>query len=118
LLLLPLAISAQQTIYWKKDHVYAGAGGPEIAVLTPVPSDQTVPNVPTGVTTSNVTSTSVQVNWAAATDSGGSGLAGYKVFRRQGSTGPFLPVGTVGPGTLSFVDQGLTPATAYTFRLS
>jgi hypothetical protein len=117
LLLLTASTSsaAQQTLYFKKDHIYAGVGGPEIGVVTPAPADQTAPSAPTGVTTANVTSTSVQVNWSAATDGGGSGLAGYKVYR-QGS-GASLPVGTVGPATLSFVDQGLTPATAFAYTV-
>jgi hypothetical protein len=116
-LLVGTTTLAQQTIYFKKDHIYSGPGGNEIAIATPLPSDQTAPGAPTGVSSSNVTATSVQLNWSASTDSGGSGLAGYKVYRQQGS-GASLPVGTVGTGTLSFTDQPLTPSTAYTYSLS
>jgi hypothetical protein len=38
LLAASMVIDAQQTIYWKKDHIYAGAGAKEIAVVTPTPS--------------------------------------------------------------------------------
>lgn len=42
-------LEAQQTIFWKKDHVYNGPGGKEIATITPAPSDQTAPTAPTGL---------------------------------------------------------------------
>src|SRR5437870_66685 len=90
---------AQQTIFFKKDHIYFGPGGKEIAVVMPVSTDQIAPSVPSGLTSSNQTSNSVQLNWGASTDSGGSGLAGYKIYRQRGS-GARLPVATVGPSTL------------------
>jgi chitodextrinase len=106
---------AQTTIYFKRDHIYAG--GKEIATVSPAPTDQTAPTAPTGLASSNVTATSVQLSWGASTDTGGSNLAGYKVYRQMG-TGASLPVGTVGASTLTFVDQGpLVPSTAYTFTV-
>jgi chitodextrinase len=115
-LLLGRSAGAQQTIYFKKDHTYLGPGGKEIAVVTPPPSDQIAPTVPSGLSTSNLTSTSVQLGWGASTDSGGSGLAGYKIYRRR-DTGARLPVGTVGPNTLNFTDALLQPATPYTYTI-
>jgi endoglucanase len=107
---------AQQTIYWKKDHIYNGPGGKEIAIVTPLPSDQTVPTAPSGLGSSNLTSTAVQLSWLASTDSGGSNLAGYKIYRQRGSA-VSLTVGTVGPGTLTFTDIHLQPSTGYTFKI-
>jgi chitodextrinase len=101
-------------VFWKKDHVYAGPGGREIAIITPPPTDQTAPSAPSGLTSSNITATSVQLSWSASTDTGGSGLAGYKVYRQMGS-GASLPVGTVGTSTLSFVDKPLKPNQAYAY---
>ncbi len=117
MLLLPIAatLSAQQ-IYWKKDHLYNGPGGKEIATVAPAPSDQTAPSAPTGLSYSSLTATSVQLNWSASTDSGGSGIAGYKIYRQLASNAA-APVGTVGSGTLSFVDQPLTPSTGYTYSI-
>jgi len=105
--------SFAQTIYWKKDHVYAG--GKEIAVITPAPADQTAPTVPTGLAASTVTATSVQLSWNAASDTG-SGVAGYKVYRQMGS-GASLPVGTTGSSTTSFTDQPLQPGAGYTYTV-
>lgn len=117
LLFVATAASGQQSIYWKKDHIYSsGPGGKEIAIITPAPADQTVPTAPSGLSSSNITATSIQLNWTGSTDSGGSGLAGYKIYRQLG-TGVSLPVGTVGPSVLSFTDQPLTPHTSYNFTI-
>jgi len=113
---IPVVHQAQTTIYWSKDHIYAGADGKEIAIVTPPSSDTTAPTVPSGLTLGTVTATSVSMSWSGSTDSGGSGLAGYKVYRQKGS-GASLPVGTVGTSTLSFVDQPLQPSTAYTYTI-
>src|SRR2546425_1962170 len=95
ILLFCAAAQAQQTIYFKKDHIYNGPGGKEIAIVTPLPSDQTVPGAPSGLAASNnTTGTSIQLNWTGSSDTGGSGMAGYKIYR-QGSAGADLPVGTV-----------------------
>ncbi len=117
-ILLSIATTAfaQQTIYFKKDHIYNGPGGKEIAVMMPTPTDQTAPTGPTGLASSNLSATSVQLSWSGSTDSGGSGLAGYKVSRQLG-TGASLPVGTVGPGVLNFTDQPLLPLTSYNYTV-
>ena len=81
--------------------------------MTPLPSDQTAPGNPT-LNTPTVTATSVSLTWSSVTDTGGSGLAGYKVYRQRG-TGASLPVGTV-TGT-SFTDQPLQPSTGYTYKI-
>jgi chitodextrinase len=106
-----ISAEAQQTIYWKKDHIYNGPGGKEIATVTPAPSDQTLPTAPSGLSYSSVTSTSVQLNWTASSDTGGSGLAGYKIYRGS------VPVGTVGAGTLSFQDPHLKASSTHTYTI-
>jgi len=104
-LLVAVDVAAQQTIFFKRDIIYVN--GREIAIVTPAPTDQTAPTAPSGLAYSQLTATSVQLSWAGSTDSGGSSLAGYKVYRG------LLPVGTVGPATLTFVDQPLRPSTNY-----
>ena len=104
----PLA-AAQQTIYWKKDHIYGSPGGGKVATATPLPSDQTAPSAPTSLSYSNETATSVQLSWTGSTDTGGSGLAGYKIYR-----GP-VPVGTT--TSTSYTDEGLVPSTAYSYTV-
>ncbi|MEO3870241.1 endo-1,4-beta-xylanase [Nonomuraea sp. B12E4] len=53
-------------------------------------TDTTPPTTPGTPSASNVTGSSASLTWSASTDSGGSGLAGYNVYREQGTTDPLL----------------------------
>ncbi|HET9137974.1 endo-1,4-beta-xylanase [Actinophytocola sp.] len=75
----------------------------------PPTNDTTPPTTPGTPTVSNVTSNSAALAWTASTDTGGSGLAGYNIYRRQGTTDTLLSQSTANSTTLS----NLTPATAY-----
>jgi glucose/arabinose dehydrogenase len=93
-----------------------GGGGSDPAPSPPPPpapvqppADTTAPTVPTGVTATAQSTTSILVSWTASTDA--SGISGYRVFRDGGATA----VGNV-TGT-SYTDTGLTPATAYSYTV-
>jgi hypothetical protein len=73
-----------------------------------VPPDTQDPSAPTGLASSNVTKTSVDLTWNASTDD--RGVAGYRVVRN----------GSVLPGDLTvrtFTDTGLTAGTAYSYTV-
>jgi chitodextrinase len=74
--------------------------------------DSTPPSVPTAFTLSPVACTRIDLSWSASTDSGGSGLRGYNLFR----DGHFLKF-VLAPAT-STSDTGLTPSTLYGYQLS
>jgi endo-1,4-beta-xylanase len=71
--------------------------------------DTTPPTAPGTPSVSGVTATSAGLSWTASTDTGGSGLAGYNVYREQGTTDPLLGQFT----TSSVTVTGLTPSTQY-----
>lgn len=71
--------------------------------------DTTPPTAPGTPTASAVSANSATLSWAASTDSGGSGLAGYNVYRTQGGTDTLLAQSTSNSTTLT----GLTPSTQY-----
>ncbi|MCG5219333.1 glucuronyl esterase domain-containing protein [Streptosporangium soli] len=71
--------------------------------------DTTPPSTPGTPAASDVTATSATLTWAASTDQGGSGLAGYNVHREQGATDPQLGQSTTNSITLT----GLTANTQY-----
>lgn len=79
------------------------------ALADGTPTDTTPPTTPGTPTAANVTATGATLSWSASTDSGGSGLAGYNVYREQGSTDALLGQSTTNSTTLS----GLSPDTAY-----
>jgi hypothetical protein len=71
--------------------------------------DTTPPSTPGTPSASNVTATSATLTWAASTDTGGSGLAGYNVHREQGTNDPQLGQSATNSINLT----GLTPSTQY-----
>ncbi len=73
-------------------------------VATP---DTEAPSTPSGLTASNTTSNSVGLSWNASTDN--IGVSGYDVY--QGNTVVNTVTGT------SYTVTGLTPETAYSFRV-
>ena len=64
-----------------------------------------------GVTLSSGSQHQVRLTWTGSTDAG-TGVAGYRIYRNGAAT----PVGS--SATTSYVDAGLTPATAYQYRIS
>lgn len=72
--------------------------------------DTIAPSVPTGVTATAISSTQVNVTWTASTDTGGSGLAGYRIYR--GGT----LLGT--SATASYTDVAVVGSTAYSYKVA
>jgi cellulose 1,4-beta-cellobiosidase len=73
-------------------------------------NDTTAPSVPTALAVTAKTATTVSLSWSASTDNaGGSGMAGYDVYR--GTTKVGSSAGT------SFTDTGLTASTAYSYTV-
>ncbi|SDK34684.1 fibronectin type III domain-containing protein [Nonomuraea jiangxiensis] len=71
--------------------------------------DTTAPSTPGTPAATGVTATSATLTWPASTDQGGSGLAGYNVYREQGATDPQLGQSATNSITLT----GLTANTQY-----
>src|SRR5690606_31575342 len=84
------------------------------SVTTPAapPPDTTPPSVPAGLTATAVSGSRIDLAWNASTDTGGSGVAGYRIYRNGDTT----PVATV-TGT-SHADTSLTPSTAYSYQVT
>ena len=91
-------------------NVSAASTAVSATTATGTVTDTTAPSVPTGLTAGTTTTTSVPLSWTASTDNtGGSGVAGYEVYR--GTT----LVGTT--TTTSYTVTGLTAGTAYSFTV-
>lgn len=74
------------------------------------PVDTQAPTVPAALTSTAVTTSSVSLAWNASTDN--VGVTGYRIY--NGST----LINSVSGATLSYTATGLTPSTAYTFRVT
>jgi hypothetical protein len=81
---------------------------------TPPPTDSTPPSTPTGVTSSAVSSSQVNLSWTASTDN--IGVTGYLVERCGGSAcTSFSQIAT--PSGTSYSDTGLSASTTYSYRV-
>jgi chitodextrinase len=82
-----------------------------LAVTTPM--DDLPPSVPSDVRASNTASYLMTVTWAGSTDPGGSGIAGYRIYRNGSTTA----LATVGPTVRTFRDANVTANRSYSYRL-
>lgn len=73
--------------------------------------DQTPPSVPNSLSANAVSSSEIDLTWAASTDAG-SGVAGYRIYRNGGST----PIAFT--ASIFYNDTGLTASTTYTYQVS
>jgi phosphatidylinositol-3-phosphatase len=79
----------------------------------PPPPDTTPPSVPQNVAANANGPTSVTVTWSPSTDTGGSGLAGYHVYRAD-QTGALA---TLPASATSFTDASVQPSTPYSYTV-
>ncbi|MBD8524257.1 S8 family serine peptidase [Pseudomarimonas arenosa] len=87
-----------------------------IAALGGPTPDTTPPSTVSSLSASASGTSAVNLSWSAATDTGGSGLAGYKVERCAGaSCSSFTQIATT--ASTSYADSGLTAATTYRYRV-
>ncbi len=78
--------------------------------------DTTAPSTVTGLTATASGSSQVNLSWAAATDTGGSGLAGYKIESCSGAgCTAFAQIATTTSTT--YANTGLTASTSYSYRV-
>lgn len=77
------------------------------SATTPAPP---APSAPTGLAATAVADTQMNLSWSAASDAGGPGLAGYKVYRNG------TQIGTTS-GT-SYSDTGVTAFNTYTYTVA
>jgi chitodextrinase len=75
---------------------------------SPPPSDTTPPTVPTGLTSSNVTTTQATLSWQASSDN--VSVAGYRIYRNGSLAGT--------SSTTSHTATGLAASTTYSFTVS
>jgi chitodextrinase len=78
-------------------------------------SDTTAPSAPTSLAGTAVSSAQINLTWTASTDN--VGVTGYRIERCSGSgCTSFAQIGTT-TGVTTFASSGLTPATAYRYRV-
>src|SRR5213076_1211083 len=88
-------------VRWNSDSV-------TVTVSNGPPPDTTPPSVPTGLTASAVSSSQINLSWAASSDN--VGVSGYRVYRNGAQ------IATT--GATSFANTGLSPSTTYSYTVA
>jgi uncharacterized repeat protein (TIGR03806 family) len=92
-----------------------GGGSPSNANSPPPPatSDTSAPTAPTNLVARGTSDTSVEISWDTSSDTGGSNLAGYRIFRDGSAT----PLTTLEAAARSYIDTGLAAGISYRYVL-
>jgi fibronectin type 3 domain-containing protein len=80
-------------------------------VTTPSAPDTTPPSIPSNVQGNAVNATQINLTWSTATDTGGSGLAGYNVYRSGSKVNSNLITAT------SYSDSTVSGGATYGYRV-
>jgi uncharacterized repeat protein (TIGR03806 family) len=77
----------------------------------PPAGDTAAPSVPADVVAAAASNSRVDVSWSASTDTGGSGLSGYRLYRDGAGTA----LATVNAPATTYADTGLAASTQYSY---
>jgi len=96
-----------------------GTSSPSNTASATTPSDVTVPSSPTELAAETISSSQIDLSWAAPANDGGSTITGYDVERSldNGNTW-YIVVSNTGSDDTAYNDTGLSQGTNYTYRVS
>ncbi|PYO54608.1 MAG: hypothetical protein DMD83_21950, partial [Candidatus Rokuibacteriota bacterium] len=106
------------TAYYYRARAYGTVNGQTVySDYSPIASATTqsslYPNPARSLTATAGSPTQITLKWS----DGSSNEAGNRVERAASSTGPWAQIGTTAPNAISYTDSGLTPSTAYSYRV-
>lgn len=109
-----LGLNAGTRYYFRVRIIHSSATSKYSSIASAVTAggDATAPSVPTGLTASAPGCTQIALKWNPALDTGGSGLASYRLYRGG------LFVKQVSATAVSTTDGNLAASTAYSYRVS
>jgi hypothetical protein len=84
---------------------------------TTVTVDSQPPTVPSSFTVTGTTTSTISLSWASSTDSGGAGLAGYKIYRGASSSSLAL-LATLATASTTYTDTNLATSTTYFYAVA
>ena len=112
-------LAAATTYYYRIIAISNGTeSAPSASASATTLGDATPPTTPTGLKAASAKG-KVNLSWTGSTDAGGSGLAGYRVWRStSGTAGVFALIGTTAATSTSYTDGSVTGNTDYWYRVT
>ena len=112
-------LAAATTYYYRIIAISNGTeSAPSASASATTLGDATPPTTPTGLKAASAKG-KVNLSWTGSTDAGGSGLAGYRVWRStSGTAGVFALIGTTAATSTSYTDGSVTGHTDYWYRVT
>ena len=104
--------AAENTTYFYRVVAFNTAGS-SFSNVASATTPLSIPIPPSGLAASAVSQTQINLSWSDNSFN----EAGFKIERGPSASGPWLQIGTTGPGAVSFSDSGLSSATTYYYRL-
>ncbi len=94
-------------------------GGDTYSVNVSSGGNPTIPQPPTNLSATSISSSQINLSWSAPSNNGGSPITGYQIERStdSGSTWSVL-VPNTGSVSTTYSDTGLVASTTYTYRVS
>jgi hypothetical protein len=83
------------------------------------PSISIVPQPPTGLVATAISSSQINLRWSAPSNNGGPAITGYEIERSQDNASTWsVAVSNTSSTATTYNDTGLSPSTTYTYRVS
>ncbi|HEY7875912.1 MAG TPA: fibronectin type III domain-containing protein, partial [Actinomycetota bacterium] len=102
------------TYYYRLAAFNAGGESAPASASAKTTSDTVAPTAPKSLKGTGGRS-KITLSWMASTDSGGSGLAGYKVFKATASAGPWTQIATT--TALTYEDTAVTKGKVFYYHV-
>jgi titin len=100
-------------VYYYRVRSYNSGGDSPYSNEASASANPDLPNVPNGLTATAVSNTQINLTW---TDNSNNEV-GFKIERKNGPSGTYTEIATVGAGVQAYNSTGLTGLTQYFFRI-
>ncbi|MGI0094609.1 MAG: fibronectin type III domain-containing protein, partial [Nitrosotalea sp.] len=107
--------SSNSVIASRSANIFGG----DVFSVTSSSGTPTVPQPPTGLTATSISTSQINLSWTAPSNNGGSAITGYKIERSTDSGTTWSTVqSNTGSTSTTYSDTGLSSSTTYTYRIS
>ncbi|MCR4278836.1 MAG: fibronectin type III domain-containing protein [bacterium] len=99
-------------VYFNKDLLF-GSSETVVVQTPPAPVIPSPPETPVSLSATSTSPRSISIAWEDASDN----EAGFRIERRVGTTGIFVPITSLPPNSTSFLDVSVSAEETYAYRV-